>query len=333
MFVKIGFAILSHDEPEQLLQLIRALNAMFGEPPIVCHYDFGKCSLDEAVFPMNVRFVHPHMATRWGHINVPLAALRAFSLLKEYAQPDWFVLLSGSDYPVRPAETIEAELSNSNYDAYLDNREILYRAIPPGQTAQDWGFGRPSWISLAYDRYCAVPLFWWPRPSKKLLFSGAFPLQRKYVFIRNPSILRWIQSDGPSRIYGGDFWFQANQNAIDRLLRDPSVPRLVQYYRKRLNVDESLFHTVLCSQPDLQICKDNKRYEDWSSDGKHPKWLEVSDVPKIVASGAHFARKFRSDGVVQEFIGQTVLRIKGKASSCGSSSMDLQGTTMPTFHR
>jgi len=310
MSIKIGFAVLSHSEPEQLLRLVGALNAVFSDPPIVCHHDFGKCSLDEAVFPTNVRFVHPHMVTRCGHINVPLAALRAFGLLEKHEKPDWFVLLSGGDYPVRPGNEIIADLSNSNYDAYLDNREILHRAVPSGQSAQDWGYGRPSWISLAYDRYCAVPLFWWPRPSKKLLFSGAFPLQKKYVFIRNPSILRWIQSDRPSQISGGSFWFQANQKAIDRLLNDPSVPRLVQYYRRRPNVDESLFHTVLCSQPDLRICKDHKRYEDWSSDGKHPKWLEVSDVQKILASGAHFARKFRPDGIVQEFLDQTVLGIR-----------------------
>ena len=315
MSFKIGFAVLSHNEPEQLLRLIRSLNAMFADPPIVCHHDFSKCSLDEAVFPSNVRFVRPHFVTSWGHVNVPLAALSAFGLLRAYAQPDWFVLLSGSDYPVRQADAIITELSNSDYDVYLDHREILYRAIPPGQTAQDFGFGRPDWIRLAYDRYFAVPLFWWPRLSKKLLLSGAFPLQKKYVFLRNPSILRWIQSDRPARIYGGDFWFQANQTAIGRLLNDPSLPGLVRYYSRRRNVDESLLHTALCNQPDLRICKDHKRYEDWSSDGKHPKWLEASDVPKILASGAHFARKFRPGGIVQDFIDQTVLGIRGKGLS------------------
>jgi len=69
MSIKIGFAVLSHNEPEQVLRLVRGLNAMFGAPPIVCHHDFGKCSLDETVFPSNVRFVHPHFVTRWGHID------------------------------------------------------------------------------------------------------------------------------------------------------------------------------------------------------------------------------------------------------------------------
>ena len=324
--VKIGFAILSHNEPEQLLRLIRTLNTIFGAPPIVCHHDFSKCLLDESRFPINVRFVHPHLVTSWGHINVPIAALRAFSLLQKYDQPDWFVLLSGSDYPVRPAAEIVSELSGSNYDAYLDHREILYRAVPVGQTALDFGFGRPSWISLAYDRYYAIPLFWWPRLSKTLLLSGAFPFQKKYIFLRHPDILRRLQSNRPARIYGGDFWFQANRKAVERLLNGPSLPSVMQYYRGRRNVDESLFHTLLCSQPDLKICKDHKRYEDWTTDGKHPKWLEVSDVPKIRASGAHFARKFRPGGVVQDLIDQTVLGIKQKTSEGRQSPAHVAST-------
>ena len=67
-----------------------------------------------------------------GHISVPLALLKAFRLLRERDQPDWYVPLSGSDYPVRPADEIEAELSGTKFDAYLDYREILYSEVPPG---------------------------------------------------------------------------------------------------------------------------------------------------------------------------------------------------------
>lgn len=307
MSVKIGFAILSYNEPRQILRLVKTLNAMFGDPPIVCHHDFSKCSLDEALFPSNVRFVHPHIVTHRAHISVPLALLKAFSLLRDYERPDWYFPLSGSDYPVRPAGEILAELSSTNFDAYLDYREILYGAVPPGQTDQDGGFGRPSWIPLAYDRYCSCRFNWWPRFSKELLFSGAFPFSRgRIVLIRNPRLTRLFQFNRPSRIFGGDFAFQANHKAIDCLL-DPSVQKLVRYYRGREAPDESLFHTVLCNQPDLQICKDTKRYADWSIVNPHPKWLDESDVPKILASGAFFARKFQPDGVVQGFIDRTVL--------------------------
>jgi hypothetical protein len=34
------------------------------------------------------------------------------------------------------------------------------------------------------------------------------------------------------------------------------------------------------------------RFIDWSLGGHHPKTLGMEDVPRILESGAHFARKF-----------------------------------------
>jgi hypothetical protein len=325
MSVKIGFAIITHSDPERLFRLVKTLNAMFGAPPIVCHHDFGQCSVEEALFPTNVRFVHPHIATGWGDITAPLAALRAFKLLREYDQPDWYFLLSGSCYPVRRTEEIVVDLSRTNYDAYLDNREILYRSLPPGQTAQDGGYGRPSWIPVAYFRYCALR-FWLPRPSKNLRYYRSFPFMRKvdsewpppapglgqYVSLEMHWIdlmLRWLQVTRPPRIYGGDFWFHANQKAVDRLLDDRAMQKLVRYYRTRENPEESLLHTALCNQTDLRICSDHKRYENWASGGAHPKWLDVSDLQHIIASGAYFARKIR-DRKLLELIDGTLLWVE-----------------------
>jgi hypothetical protein len=322
MSVKIGFAIITHNDPERLLRLVKILNVMFGAPPIVCHHDFGQSPLQEALFPKNVRFVHPHIATGWGDITLPLAALRAFSLLRENDRPDWYFLLSGSCYPVRPAEEILADLSSKKYDAHLDNREILYRALPPGQTAEK-GYGRPGWIPAAYLRYCTAR-FWLPCPSKKLRYSRSFPFVRKvdnelpplapgrrqYVFFKMhwlDRMLRRFQVNRPPRIYGGDFWFHANTKAVDRLLDHAVMERLVEYYRTRIIPDESLFHTALCNQIDLRISKDHKRYADWGSDAWHPKWLDASDLPQIIASGAYFARKIRDRKLI-ELIDTTLLR-------------------------
>jgi hypothetical protein len=42
MSAAIGFIILSHDKPAQLLRLVRRLMKLYGDPPIVCHHDFSK---------------------------------------------------------------------------------------------------------------------------------------------------------------------------------------------------------------------------------------------------------------------------------------------------
>jgi hypothetical protein len=117
MPLKIGFAIVTHNEPRQLMRLAKTLNAMFGVPPIACHHDFSQCPLDEAMFPKNIRFVRPAFVTRWAHISCPLGALKAFDLLRKHDQPDWIFLLSGRDYPVSKAEEIISDFSNSQYDA------------------------------------------------------------------------------------------------------------------------------------------------------------------------------------------------------------------------
>ena len=67
---------------------------------------------------------------------------------------------------------------------------------------------------------------------------------------------------------------------------------LFLHYSKRFIPYESFSQTILCNQPDLKISKDSLRYIDWSQGGHHPKTLGMEDIPGILASGAHFARKF-----------------------------------------
>jgi hypothetical protein len=95
------------------------------------------------------------------------------------------------------------------------------------------------------------------------------------------------------KCYGGSAWFTGNRKAADRLLAQNADNRaLVAHYSGRFIPDESLPHTILCNQPDLKISRNDMRYIDWSQGGHHPKTLGMEDVPGILASGAHFARKF-----------------------------------------
>ena len=67
--------------------------------------------------------------------------------------PDSFVLLSGSDYPVATADTILSELRTGRYDAYLDFRESAIQ----DRSRRLWIIGRLTTILaipmvlLAYD--------------------------------------------------------------------------------------------------------------------------------------------------------------------------------------
>lgn len=299
--VRIGFVVLSYNQPSQVLRLVNALNASFGSPPIVCHHNFAQSFLDEGLFSRNVRFVHPHVVTQWGHISTPLAALRAFSLLRSFARIDWFVLLSGSDYPVRRSDEILAELANSEYDAYLQNREIPYELRPSCDPLVDIDNANYGWVCLAQKRYCTFGVS--GEPSRSVIKTEG----ESTWLMRMRLIDKWCSLNRPRQIYGGCFWFEARSIVMDCLIDDSSMRGLIRYYRHRVIPEESLFHTAILRHADLRVCGNNKRYEDWTSGGPHPKWLNEEDLPGIRSSGAHFARKFRPDGVLQQLVDGEIL--------------------------
>jgi hypothetical protein len=77
------------------------------------------------------------------------------------------------------------------------------------------------------------------------------------------------------------------------LLDDENGECLIKHFTKRAVPEEAFYQTAICNQTGLRLSEDNKRYADWSLGGDHPKFLDVGDLPAIVASRAHFAKKFR----------------------------------------
>jgi hypothetical protein len=286
----IGFVILSHSNPDQLLHLVRRLGSMFQDAKISCAHDFGQAPIEQEAYPACVSFVRPHVATSWGDISVVRAAMHALRDLYDKADPEWFVLLSGSDYPVLPSDIILRDLKTGGYDAYLDFREVSYASIHPGgrpPSAAKYGFDRPEWTQLAYERYI-MKVIDYPVITRALKLAW-----RKRSVWRPWLLWPFHPFSSTLRCYGGDHWLTANRR-VARILLDEfeNGARLIKHFSSRKSPDEAFYQTVICNRPDLRVCKDNKRYADWSLVEAHPKVLGIGDLPAIAASGAHFARKF-----------------------------------------
>ena len=106
MAITIGFVLLTHNNPRQAHRLVTKLNSMFDDPPIAWHHDFTSCDLPSALITSNILMVTPHIRTEWGKFSLLDAMIMALQLLFSSQQPDWFVLLSGSDYPIKSASKI-----------------------------------------------------------------------------------------------------------------------------------------------------------------------------------------------------------------------------------
>ena len=291
MSPRIGFTLVTHDKPAQFLRLTRRLSELFPDAPIACHHDFSKTPLNGLEFPACVQFVRPYLVTQWGQFSVVLAFRAALRLLYSWPDPpDWFVSLGGSDYPVRAPADVLRDLETGGADAYLVHELVQYPSRPDPkveQTAQE--IASREWCSMIYGRYIATRL-WLPG------FSVSRRKPVKIRIVRPPWKImeRWLTPFGSNfRCYTGEFCIAANRRAAEALLADsPANRKLDRHFKKRPNPDEALIHTVLCNHPGLRVSPANLRYIDWSTEGPHPKLLAMEDLPRIFASGAHFARKF-----------------------------------------
>ncbi|MFK3891653.1 beta-1,6-N-acetylglucosaminyltransferase [Sphingomonas sp. NPDC079357] len=286
--------ILSHRDPAQLLRLVGTLNRLYDDPPIACHHDHAQCPIDVSAFPGNVRFVEPSIRTGWAKWSVVRGFFAALRLLYDHAAPDWFVLMSASDYPIRRAEAVRDELVKLGADALIDYRQI-------GDTADSatarFGPRNPELDQFESDGN---------RRLKRSHYEGAeiwLPMLRfndggrRVRPGRFTVHLPFATPFGPfSRSFPcfyGDHWFTGNAR-VARLLLHPTPQhlKLQQHLTMRSCPDECYFQTVLCNEPDLTLVRDNRRYAQWNGGGAHPQLLTEGDLGAICASNGHFARKF-----------------------------------------
>lgn len=263
----IGFTVLSHSDPKQLQRLTRCLDVLYEPVAIACHHDFGRCQMNSISFPRSVMFVQPHMSTRWGTMSIVLAGLSTLRLLYRVADPDWFVMLSASDYPVKEPHIVVGELYDSRSDVFLDHRELLDLRMEVKRPIT--GYAQPEWAVMAFQRYVAT----------------VDPVRYGYPV------------GSRLRCFAGELWLTANRRAAHVLLNATAAPNspVLQYFSRCPVPDEAVYHTILCNDSRLTVCSNNYRYTDWSGAGDHPKTLGITDLPGILASGAHFARKFRGN--------------------------------------
>ncbi|WP_414528683.1 beta-1,6-N-acetylglucosaminyltransferase [Nodularia chucula] len=228
----------------------------------------------------NISFVRPHLQTGWGEFSVVEATVQAIKLMYEYANcPDWFILLSGSDYPIKTAKEILGDLIASRYDAHIHHQQIIYKVYQQNVKMS------LIWQILAYQRYCSYELFSIP-------FLKNLKIRLEHPLLTKP----FLPFSEKLRCFAGGLWFSGNQRSAEYIINFHSQKNaLKSHYHHRMFVDESYFQTILANAPDINLKNDDDRYVDWSTRGAHPKILVMEDLPLLLASSCHFARKFDID--------------------------------------
>ena len=280
----IGFVLITYRDPPQIARLVATLRALYGAgAPIAINHNQDQSSLDPALLPPDVRWVRPHVPSPWGSWGIVEGALSALRLLYEGGEgPDHVALLSGADYPVARPERVLADLRGSGADAFIDARPVHpWRRDP--DAAADGPLGRKVNAGRSNQEVC----------FRRYYTTVWRPLGIR-LRVRSPWLAPLLAPFSEGRgCWAGEQWWTMGRRGAEALLRAwRERPGQVRWFAERHAPDEAWAHTVVCTEPGLRVDHRNFRYIDWTSNAPSPRLLEPADVPGMVASGAHFARKF-----------------------------------------
>jgi hypothetical protein len=275
--VTVVYIVISHRNPEQVLRLVRVLREGPSARVLVRHDPRGERLDRKEVEAAGGDPLQDRIKTQWGgwsQLKLILGCLREAVTRHD---PDWVLILSGQDYPLRPLADIEAELEASPADARLGAvRPVEARRPPAGD---DEFFLRCRYRHYTRPRVLPSSL---PRRIRPLVYSRDLP----------PLVgVRRIEP-APLRFFASADWLTLGRAGIRAVLTASEDRRLMRHFRRVAVPSESFFASVLLADPSLIVERDNRRFSSFASGSPHPDTLTSADFDRLLASGADFARKF-----------------------------------------
>ena len=272
---------MAYKDPSQLQRLVTTLSHEAFD--FYIHID-AKINLDDFLFlediprvylvQKRVKIRHAGSDFTEGVMN---SVVEIMGMNRKY---DFITMMSGQDYPTRPAEEIYT------YFASRPGRNFIYVEEQDSLWWQEAIVRIKKYDLVNMDfrgRYKLQPLVNLVMPDRK------FPLP--YTMYGGPNATWWTLTPACARY------------VIDMVEANPALKKFFYY---TWGPDEFLFPTLLMNSAfrDSVVNDLQYRYVDWSMGGGHPKILTTADLDAIRESGAYMARKFdiRKDSQILDLI-------------------------------
>jgi hypothetical protein len=275
--MKIAHLILAHSQPGQLKRLVKRL--AHPDADVYIHID-AKVAMQPfeplAQLP-NVFFIKERVKVYWGSFNIVQATINGFEqVIRSETEYGYINLLSGQDYPIKPADEIHQYLSDN-----------------PGKAFMNSLIAETHWLEAL------------PRVQEYHLNNYQFPGQYQVQKIIN-KILPQRKMPNGLVLVGRSQWFTASTACINYILDYWNAhPALRRFIKLTWAPDEFIFQTILYNSPLREkMVAEDLRYIDWSAGGVSPRLLTMTDAEAIVNSGKMFARKFdeMKDSAVLDYL-------------------------------
>ncbi|MDU8945528.1 beta-1,6-N-acetylglucosaminyltransferase [Ovoidimarina sediminis] len=293
--MEIAFIVVAHDRPNHLARLLESLSTLPARTFL--HIDKKSRIEDfDLSSATNLELAKDRVSVHWGEwsqVEAEVELLRQ-ALLSGDVDFDYFILLSGSDYPISSKETILKTLSDPDRPLFIECEEVPSAAAPRKLVARYHIKTHDS----SLIRYAAKVWrrFGETRPGYSAMF-------RKWPFFK------------------GSAWWALPRDAAEYLVEQYDCQTsLTKFCRNVLIPDEVFPHTVLMnSQFGDRIRSYSLTYADWRIEGPHPATITDAHLDFLLPGGEQpqtksrhqeprslFARKFPDDSAA------LVKRIKSK---------------------
>lgn len=279
--MKIAYLILAHNTPKHLNRLLASLqhkNANF-----YIHIDKKSNAHIDIAESDNVHFVRKRIPVYWGGFSQVQATLELLRTALDQTHHDYYVLLSGSSYPVKSQKYIENFFTRYQGYEFID----LY-PMP----LFDKSFDRIEYFFLEGNTNRIINYFY----AKTNYFVKMIRLKR--FFPANYKNLK---------LYGGGQWWILTHNCVEHILKYIDENKeLVEFYANTFCPDEMFFQTIIGNSSFKQRIMNGVTYTDWNGpvkpafiDEKHLSVLRNEWIPVPYGDKKRhllFARKFADAG-------------------------------------
>lgn len=253
--MKTAYLILVHRYPQQFKRLFRAIYTPANH--YLIHVDKrGGVGLQAEIRDFLSSFSNAHLLESqnvvWGGYSMVDVELRGIKeLLKISAEWDFFINLSGQDFPLRSQVFIQDFLSQNERTDFI---QILDQAKE-----------RPDTMNRVENYFIETDNGFSGTPYKRLYFPDVTP-------------------------YIGGQWMILSRKCCEFICCSGEVEKLKSFYQNTLIPDEGFFQTVIMNTSySGTIVNDDKRAIIWIPDESiklPPKTFTANDTKSLIASGS-----------------------------------------------
>lgn len=277
--MRIAYLITAYDNPKHLKRLIIKLN----NKNVDFYIHIDKKSEYRFSYPKykNIYVLRNNLEVYWGSITFVKAVIKLIEKSFENGGYDFYVLLSGTDYPVRNNKYIYSFLKRNNTSQFINLTKM------PGNNKS---FDRVNYYYIStYEKNLK------PRNFIIRLFNltlRTLNIKRRYIKEYNYLVL-----------YGGSTWWALTGKCIKYIIEYiNNNPKLLKFYENTLIPEEMLFHTIIGNSKFINNVKNSFTYADWPSQNlAHPVHITEKHIPILASTSITttdgkaeilFARKF-----------------------------------------